>query len=520
MIGVMFFGLMVLVLASTIAVMSFAPTALANKHDRGLECEDLAASALNTTFGRLKQEPDFRGTIRVGDERAWAIVTFEPDVARSAAVPVSINSHDQATPATGTLGRTMPANSVQLFARAKVGPETLTVEQVLHAPPFKYCIASSGSVSVNGPMLVAGVKEFDGTLPAQLDPGHMVGNGNVALVGPSTVVSGDVKAAGSVSQGSGVSVQGQVEQQHTAVALPSIEVESYDPGVSNPAARHLDPNYPGLTVDGLARREGDLMLTVSGLELNNGLLYVRGNLVVRGGVSGVGAIICTGNVEIDGGGVLTTSNLAAIVARGNVTITGTGQSSSFFRGLVYTEGNFSARAVTLVGAFVGNSSAPGGCQMQLDQVKAVYDPQAVKFDMKFPFGYSGGPGVGLGASSITPVVPDLSKFYEAATDSYAAKPELLADVQYRYGGKLYSRSRLMKQVRQLSPPDGYSDWTTALDATEADYRDKLTDQLTDIADRYARTRDAALREGKFSLDLNRFLSVTDRLRVVFWRDVN
>ncbi len=166
----------------------------------------------------------------------------------------------------------------------------------------EYCIASSGAVSVNGPMLVAGVKEFSGTLPAQLDPGHMAGNGNVALVGPSTVVTGDVKAAGTVSQGGGVSVEGQVEQRHSAVVLPSIAVESYDPGASNPAARHLDPNYPGLTVDGLARREGDLVITVSGLELNNGLLFVRGNLVVHGGVSGTGAIICTGDVHFDGGG--------------------------------------------------------------------------------------------------------------------------------------------------------------------------------------------------------------------------
>ena len=383
-----------------------------------------------------------------------------------------------------------------------------------------YCIASSGGVSCNGPMLVAGVKSFDGVLPSVLDPGHVAGNGDVTLVGPSTVVTGDVKAAGGISQGSGVSVEGQVEPQHSAVVLPAITVETYDPGASNPAARHLDPNYPGLTVDGLARREGDLVITVSGLELNNGLLFVHGNLVVHGGVSGTGAIICTGDVQLDGGGALATSNLAAVIARGNVTVNGTGQSSSFFRGLIYTEGDFTARAVTLVGAFVGNSSAPGGCRMELDNVRAVYDPQAVAFEMKFPFGYTQADRVGMSAEFPSQITPDLNQFYDVRTDSYVLKSELLADVQYRYRGRAYSRSALRGILGREEPPAGFSDWNAALDASDADFRQKLTEQLTDIADRYARTRDAALREGRFSLDLNKFLSVTDRMRIVFWRDLN
>ncbi|MCE7873176.1 hypothetical protein DYH09_22760 [bacterium CPR1] len=117
-------------------------------------------------------------------------------------------------------------------------------------------------------------------------------------------------------------------------------------------------------------------------------------------------------------------------------------------------------------------------------------------------------------------MPDLSEFYDASTDSYRVKPDLLAEIQYRYRGRNYSRSELVKLLRQQAPPADFPDWDTALDATEADFRQKLTDQLTDIADRYARTRDAGLRDGKVSLDLSKFLSDKDRVRVVARRDLN
>ncbi len=241
MLGVMFFGLLALVLASTIALMSFSPTALAKKRDQEGQCEELATSALNQAFYELKQEPGFRGTVRVGDDRAWAVVTFDPSVASSAAVPVSVNLYDTTTPTKGSLGRLLPPNSVQLFARAKVGPTTLTVENVLHAPPFEYSIATSGALVASGPMLVAGVKELSGsTLPpeSELDPGHVASNGSVSLAGPSTRITGDVKAVGTVSS-SGAVVEGQIEEHHSEVALPSIPVSSYDPGTDPAIVRTL-----------------------------------------------------------------------------------------------------------------------------------------------------------------------------------------------------------------------------------------------------------------------------------------
>lgn len=522
MIGVMFFALVALVLASTISVMSFAPTALGKKHDLGLECENLAASALNTTFGQLKLDPDFRGTIRVGDERAWAVVSFEPNVARSAGVPLSVNHHDSATPATGTLGRTLPANSIQLFARAKVGPETLTVEHVLHSPPFEYCIASSSAIVASGPMLVAGVDSVEGSSLGELKPGHIAGNGNVALTGPATRVTGDVKAVGSVSRGSGVAVEGQVEERHSSVALPLIPLAAYDPGFDPTVVRQLDASYPGLTVNGLARRSGDLMLNVSGLSLNNGLLYVDGNLTVNGGVTGRGAIICTGDVTVTGGGSLSTTNMAAVVARGKVTLSGS--SGAYFRGLVYTETGMEASHLKLVGAFV-HRSASGGGEMKLTNCDVVFDPEAVKFEWEIP-GF--GP-VSSGAYGGARLAAGLKAedFFDKQTGHFDLSRVDGQRVPFSYRNSTYSSLEKAVAAQRGKPtpfrinPDGsrgtqYASWEEFFREGQDQYRSMLS-----VMDRqYQATKSEAVRRGSFSLDLNQFLNATDSMRVVYWRDFN
>ncbi len=522
MLGVMFFALLALVLASTIALMSFSPTALAKKRDQEGQCEELTTSALNQAFYKLKQEPGFRGTVRVGHDRAWAVVTFDPSVASSSAVPVSVNLFDATTPTKGSLGRLLPPNSVQLFARAKVGPTTLTVENVLHAPPFEYSIATSGALVASGPMLVAGVKELSGSsLPpeSELEPGHVASNGSVSLAGPSTRITGDVKAVGTVSS-SGAVVEGQIEEHHSEVALPSIPVTSYDPGTDPAIVRTLDPSYPGLTVDGLARRAGSLVLNVSGLQLQNGLLYVDGNLTVNGGVSGLGAIVCTGDVTVNGGGTLSTTNLAAIVAKGRVTLNGTSGSRGYFRGLVYSETGLEASYLTLVGAFVQRSVSGSG-EIKLTGCDVVYDPAAVQIAWEIPGFGPGGGGFQGGARLADGLTA--SDFFDKTTGHFDSTRVDSERVPYSYLGASYSSlEEAVSSQDGASPPKlpdnsggRYPSWEAFFQAGHDRYRAQLA-----YMDKLNQARSSpALFHGKFSLDLNQFLNSSDRMRVVFWRDL-
>lgn len=440
-------------------------------------------------------------------------------MASSANVPVSVNLLDSTSPAEGSLGRTLPPNSVQLFARAKVGPTTLTVEHVLNAPPFEYCIASSSGMVCSGPMLVAGVDELTGTaLPADLKPGHVASNGSVSLAGPSTRVTGDVKAVGTV-RNSGAVVEGQVQERHSEVALPAIPIASYDPGTDPAVVRSLDASYPGLTVDGLARRTGDLVLNVSGLSLENGLLYVDGDLTVNGGVSGLGAIVCTGDVTVNGGGSLSTTNLAAIVARGSVTLNGTPGSRGYFRGLVYTETGMEASHLTLVGAFV-HRSASGSGELRLNGCDVIYDPAAVQIAIPIPgFGESDSnmrnrARLGDGVTS--------EDFFDRDTGHFDSTRVDGQTVPLVFEGTIYNSVEEATAAADASgerPPPREDGTRPSWEEYFQEEHNRFRSMLTVMDQQYQARPSPALLRGEFSLDLNQFLNTSDRMRVVFWRDL-
>jgi hypothetical protein len=102
------------------------------------------------------------------------------------------------------------------------------------------------------------------------------------------------------------------------------------------------------------------------LILDGGVLYVEGNLRIQGGLQGHGAVIATGNIEIDGSGTMTGSNGSAILAGGNVRLTGSAGARAQFRGVLYTEGNLNASHTNLAGSVVIN--ADPGKSVRFDEV--------------------------------------------------------------------------------------------------------------------------------------------------------
>ncbi len=416
-------------------------------------------------------------------------------------------------------GTEVPAGCVYLLATGTcqgVQPRRVAVMLTAGGGAFRYCIASSSGIVASGPMLVAGVDEAGEVADK---PGHIAGNGDVTLNGPATRVTGDVKATGAVNRSpSGVEIEGQVQGQHSQVSLPSIPITSYDPGHDTAIVRKVEGISQGLEVDGLARCDGDLTVNTSGLRLENGLLFVDGDLVIRGGISGRGAVICTGDVTITGGSELSTTNLAAIVARGKVTLTAAG-SGNHFRGLVYTETGMEASDLKLVGAFVHRSASSGG-EMKLTNCDVTYDPEAVQFEWEIP-GFGQGSGdprnrsqLGDGVTAEDFFDRDTGHFDPARVDGQTV-PLVFDGTPYHSVAEAAAAAEDSGEPLPREDGINYASWEEYFQKEHGRFRSMLT-----LMDQQYQTRPSpALLRGQFSLDLNQFLNTSDRMRVVFWRDL-
>lgn len=450
------------------------------------------------------------------------------------------------------------------MAQGQSGGRTRLLEVILNQPPFKWAIASTGKVHSTGGLQVLGVKDF-GTLihgvenlpPEQILPGHLVSDssdGQALLLDSSasapTLVTGDAQTMGGVNLGASTTVRGQVKQHAESAKLPEVVVENYDPaGVSGVQDISQSTLSSTLNVSGISRRTGSLTVNQGGLALDEGYLYVDGDLEIYGGLSGKGAIFSTGDVKVHGLSHFSTANLQAIVAKGNLELDGSGPGASSFQGLLMSGGGqLKARQVTLVGSFVGTSRDGQGSNIDLDQVKLVASPQAIHLD--FPNLLMQPqpvkpvqvmvPGHGLQTREVSPILDphlDLSRFYDPVADRL--DPALVTSTslkpQYRvYDGSVAENEGAAAALTGFHTlatsgpptigPSGPVSAPQMIDSVEAaaisasliaSYKEALikADAI------YQQARQRGLPKGHFSLDPNTFLQSSDKLRRLLWRVV-
>jgi hypothetical protein len=106
--------------------------------------------------------------------------------------------------------------------------------------------------------------------------------------------------------------------------------------------------------EGFVKSPGNLQVS-EGLVLDNSVLYVDGDLDVSGGIQGSGALFVTGQTHISGASQLSTDNSVAVMTQGNVTMDGDSAATSHFQGMVYSEGDFKASHIDLLGVFIQNN---------------------------------------------------------------------------------------------------------------------------------------------------------------------
>ena len=524
---------------------------ISNRLDNLARARGLAEAAAEMALAKALANPAF-GTTGSADDRSLEIsfpgcqgtgrVTFDSARANQWQIPASHNNLTGKNP-TGGYQRTVPSKGMQVLAEGRINGVSRLVEGVVYLPPYKYALASSGNISSTGGLQVLGVKDPQAVaggvnaIPKdQLLPGNVASNGkgnhslqlDSSALAPS-LISGDAQSCGTVNLGPATTVEGAVKQNFDAAALPQIKVEDFDPATLGSTQTLSQATYTSqLTVSGLLRRQGDLTVTAGGLNVDGGYLYVQGNVEVWGGLQGKGALFATGNVKIHGVSTFSASSEQALLCKGDLTIDGLGQNASTFQGLMYTEGDFQASDLTLLGAFMGNKKTGNGTAMILDKVNAVQNPQAVSFNFKNPIIRPSNipPTVlngGLGGFFVT-VEPeiDLASFYNPATDSFDATLAQSATMKYTLLTPQFTTNDLNAlKAAYLQAGGTFNDaqFQAQLAGVIQYRKDELKSQIDDVNKLYQKTRLTSLVEGSFSLDPNQFIQLSDQMRKLLWREI-
>jgi hypothetical protein len=306
-------------------------------------------------------------------------LTFDPAVAAAQGILPSTNNFKGEAPVVGGAGLPVAPGTVELLGFTEVNDQVVKVRHVISVPPFSFAAVTDGSFESTGSLLIGQVPETMDPATATLDdllPSSLGAGGDLALSGVADIV-GNAQAGGSVVQSGAINIRGEIYEDRPLLGYPEIDILAYRSDVPF-AASMPTSSESALSVDAHTLVVGDLAV-LGTLTLNNSILYVEGNLTVGGGIQGVGAIVSEGKVSVSGLSSLTANQVTAILAADDVTLNGMGIASSVFRGMIYTEGAFSADTLTIIGNFVSRRPTTATPGIDLNDVRLLQ--QSVSFPM-------------------------------------------------------------------------------------------------------------------------------------------
>lgn len=278
-------------------------------------------------------------------------------------------------------GRVVPPFTAYLVAEGRYNGVVERVECMLKVPALP-ALACEGQLNSSGSLLVSAVETFDEVLPLVQDPNspHLPAtlasneaSAQAIVLGTDTRVSGDVQAVGGIQLLSSATtvIDGSLLEYSQEVPLPDVTLADYDPLAMGGAYIELDwEPEQNPTFNGRVRRAGDLNIA-GDLNLESSLLYVDGNLQVSGGIIGRGAVVTTGDLFVNRAANLDNNHHLGLLAGGDLTLRGTNRESSYVQGVVYCQGDFTARGVTIVGITV----VKGNGQVNLHDCNLIYLPE-------------------------------------------------------------------------------------------------------------------------------------------------
>ncbi|MBS2033955.1 hypothetical protein JST97_03155 [bacterium] len=410
LVSVLLVSTLCVILAFTVAGVSVSHLGVANRRENAqlarLNAEAAAQHLVsliceNPKLGTPQGPPSGSLSFEVAVNGGVGRVSFDSG---AFGIPPSFNNlaSDRAVSA---YQRTLPPHSMQIISQGLYRNEKRTLETILAIPPYKYALATTGEFRSNGNLQVMGVDSLedlaDGlqALPKEkIKPGHLASNSQKneasdpavdlrADAAHPTLISGDALAVGSLhADARFVTIQGAPRGGAEPTVIPKINLANYDPalmksGYQNLAGGRYDS---GMNVTSALRYRGDLNVS-GGLNLNDGFLYVDGNINIQGGVHGKGVIMATHNVSVQGRASLSATDSVGLAAGGNVSLTGQAtnpaqMNANTFRGVIYTEGDFQAQGLQLVGTVLGNKSGAEGSRMTLTDVNLIHHPASIEVD--------------------------------------------------------------------------------------------------------------------------------------------
>ena len=364
-------------LAAALASLCVTHIRTSNRVESAHHASNLARSAIaqaiaevieNQEFG-VEQRPE--ATVTIETEMGTAFLTFNPELAEQQSVVCSTNNSAGTTTVEGGQGRVVPANSVHLIAQGSSGGVVRQVESIIAIPTFPWALAAEGEIVIRDGAMIGSLPE--GVWPpdeGSLEPADLVSNSDsesAIVLGSKSRVMGDVETPGRVVLvDSTVQVDGQIRETSQPTALPSLEMDDYDPKVQEIAYDDLTGESgsrfgastgpgggkkSGFSLSGAARHEGDFVVNED-IVLDGAILFVDGNLTVNGGIQGTGLLVVDGDISVSSGVSLEGATEVAVISAGKVVLKGAGPKRSSIRGLFYAEGGLLAEEITLVGAMI------------------------------------------------------------------------------------------------------------------------------------------------------------------------
>jgi hypothetical protein len=381
----------------------------------------LAKSGLATTIARFKLDKElgthnevFREVMPSSrDAQAAYVVEFGTPVNGKLAAGKSVNNHrgDNRGDTVVWVGENKcPKNGLLLSAVGTCNKVSRRVTVILDSPPFDHAVAAAGPIrSRNGMVLGSVPRGFDIATPidpAKLEPASLLtqaaddGDGPAVWIrGSDSHLAGDLKAVGSIRLEAGVEhSKGQELANSNSEDIPVIGLDNF---ASDSKPQLLkDSSFDEVQAySGQVEWEGKDLFFKQGLQLDGATLRIKGNVTISGGVSGVGALICDGNVTITGTNALRADNQVALLAGGDVSILGVSRDQrSTLQGIIYAHGPHGVHIenATVLGTVL---AAGKGSPIEVEQATIARLPGG-KLD--FDLGWTGYPKGGIVTKAFAP----------------------------------------------------------------------------------------------------------------------